>query len=1108
MPRESENEDVLFEDEEDLEDTGPLPRDVYSTPGARSLAYSTFQRISGNSPKLDAEEELAFKNYEKSAQEIRAQLVAARERLLAQKKSKSQALLAAASGLLRPTRTGSAFESAGYALEGALPEIRRENEAAEGRQRDALNFSSSISGIDQNVATQRLKLIQARRAANAKLLSESLKIASRPDKPGAVLKPSSTFGKIAADEGLRPGTPAFAARVDQLRQEDIGLQREKSGTDVDQGLSREDRTALAQQFGVPLSSIDPYQGLSTKARQTARQRAATQTTKDLEAMGANISGLYKTDQDVDTFLSLNQNVSSGPVVGRNPFGGADASEMDSITSRMARQVRQPGEGQVSNYDAQQFVKGTISRTKPYKTNQNIGKALKINNQQQRDRIKFFNDYATVNDGSLNGAMAAWIEYLDANPIFDPKTPGTLALNPNRKSYREYFNAKGSARFAEGGEVDLEELIAADQDLAGEPAGAGTILKPKKETAAKARQRLQAALQGLTYGLSDELGGLSTLATEGDYTKGRDYVRRNLEEGSNDSPISMFGTEVAGALPPALLAQQALSKLSDKYDVQRVGRANTRTGRTVQLLTRLAPKRKLVKAAVTGTVAGGAAGLNSEGDLERRLQRGQDGALFGAVVGPLASKTGEVGGKIARKVIDKVTGRAIPEAERRVAEAMIRDGVDPATVASQSAADARATVPSRLADFGGGESQALAQNAMSRQGPEARALLQETQNLQQGARGRVEDQINKGLKPDPFFDQEQKLVASLKTNATPLYDQANKVNVTLTPELKAILATPTGAAAYKAALKEIADDQVVLPPAPRGTINTQVLQYVKENLGARIRAAGADPGGANAKRIYTGLQTRLVALIDRVNPMYRQARQQYGDDAEVLGALRAGREQILDLQPEQIAAQVQGLSFAARDALRTGVARSLIEELKTPRRAKNFAELIRSPMLAQQLTAIFERPADAKIFMAALQREAELYGTRQTAARTAQQIQGQNLRTQMSGNPAADAAGLAGDTAGIGAAAMGDLGGLQIISRVLGALRNRITLSDAAAEDVARLLRTGTPQQIRQLMANFEKYSALARRRADLDSQLNPAGAASAGSAFGSANPQGYIPENQ
>lgn len=1079
-----DDEEEMLDEDQDYETSGSMgPLGALSaTPEARAVATGVFADLYKQRGSYDDQEQKAFDEYEQRAQEARQTLARARDKLLARKRSKQEMFLAAAAGFGAPTRAGSFAESLGNAAAQVGPVVKADREWDEARDKQVLDYDTAMSGIDQQLSTNRLKLIQARRTADTKLMDSALRIAARPDaqsrwKP---LGPQSKYAKMAFDEGLQPGTPGYTARIQQLYDEDQALQREKSGTDVSDELGMDDRVALSRRFGAPINPADAYPGLSTRARQAARQRAAQDTRKSLDALNEESSPYIFSDNQIDRFMYLNKDTPSGPIIGMNPVAGASAQEMDSITSDLARKQKQPGEGSVSNFDAQQFVRATLARTKEYKANENIAKALKARNSVIRDKMRFFNDYAAVNDNNLAGAQQAWNEYLEANPIFDPVQPGAFKLNDKRVGYRDWFNQRSDEQgFAEGGAVEDEEDDRID----------------------RGRGATHSAIQGLSVGLSDELADLF-------YNYGSDDERALLEQFSNESPATAVGAEIAGAMVPAGVAMSALSRIKN--------RAQTRGGKTAKVARaalKILPKSKVGKAVAAGAGAGAVSGLTSEGDVNQRLQNAETGAEFGALLGPVGGYVGETALKLGRRGWDKLMSDKSGAGVSRYLEALKRDALTPKDVATRVAEDAKLGVPSSAGDVGGPDVQALTQHVMSKDNPGSTRLVDQTTRLQSSARDRVEDQINRRMKPDPYFAQEQKLVQQMRTNADPLYAAAYAqppIQLANTPIME-ILQTPAGQRALRKTMVTLRNR---VPPLPLGKadatgmmthISTEALDEVKKNLGVLERQALQKQDG-NTAALVGNLRRSLVAEADKVNPLYAKARAQFGDDAEVLDALHLGRDEVLNLEPEQIAAQVQNMSFSARDALRTGVARSLMEQVREPAKARNFSEFIQSPAMQDRITAVFERPQDARIFVAALAREAQLSASRGAALRGASQKASSRAHAALEGSRPGDAVGAAGEIAGLGNSFLGELSQLGIMARVLGFLRTRMPMTQGTAEEISNILATGGPKQVRALMDQLEEVSQLAERRAATGESLNELTSGATGIQFGSPDPQGYQQE--
>lgn len=136
-----------------------------------------------------------------------------------------------------------------------------------------------------------------------------------------------------------------------------------------------------------------------------------------------------------------------PVVG-NVLGFMDPEirELDAIQARVARQERQPGEGAISDFDAQQFLAMTYGKDKPTKTNQALIRAQRVAAEAPIQRRQF-GEWYRQKFGTLSGFEEAWDRYSQDNPIFDPasETRGEAVLSARRLGWREYFGAGGDTR---------------------------------------------------------------------------------------------------------------------------------------------------------------------------------------------------------------------------------------------------------------------------------------------------------------------------------------------------------------------------------------------------------------------------------------------------------------------------------------------------------------------------------------------------------------------------------------------------------------------------------------------------------------------------------------
>lgn len=437
---------------------------------------------------------------------------------------------------------------------------------------------------------------------------------------------------------------------------------------------------------------------------------------------------------------------------------------------------------------------------------------------------------------------------------------------------------------------------------------------------KLRAGTNAVIQGGTFGLSDEIAGagaaagrwLRNLTEDSGVTPGQAYdktvegLRGEQKRFHAENPVTAGGLEIAGALAtaPVSLAAGAARVVAN-------------------------PLMNVAKQAMTGAALGGAAGAgHAEGGLGERLDGAGTGAAAGGIIGGAAPLVASAASKVAGPVLNILGLRnADKAATDQILRAFERDGVSIADAQAKLQAWQKAGAkPEMLAELGGENVKQLAATVANVPGGGKAAAQVAMTERTEGQGARIYEDLNKTLKPELFHEAEDKIVARLRSkDVRDLYDDAYAAGPSIrSPEVNAILETPAGRQAFRRAVNLMRNEQLPIGPTDatgmaRG-LSTQTLDYVKRGLddmiGVNVRA-----GEKNNVRILQGLKERLVHEVDIANPAYAKARAEYAGDAEVLNALRSGRE-FLKSDPEQIALAVKNMSTAERWAHDTGVARAL------------------------------------------------------------------------------------------------------------------------------------------------------------------------------------------
>jgi hypothetical protein len=865
--------------------------------------------------------------------------------------------------------------------------------------------------------------------------------------------------------------------------------------------------------------------LSTNERKAAR--AIEQ--KDMEK---RLAGMQQTQVDaqagiakMNRFMQLNRTVDSGPLTGLAPGLSANAQQMDAITSEVSRKMKQPGEGSTSDFDAKMFIKATISRTKNFAANRGIATAYKIMRKNELDRIAFLQDYAAVNK-HMRGADAAWRQYLEANPIFDPTRPEAATLNPHRQDYRTFFReqdgekkavgpdipdatdtadepgrypgddipAREQARggrvhrfkthadpipadgtpddsgYAEGGKVGAMQRLMFQVTHNGKPLGAPHSTRVK---ALNLRDRMvdkypeehffvdpvypakqpddefegYADGGGVTdadvYGVPDDTPAPADEKPEDPIARLRDALNAALQG------ISL-GTadEVKGVVNPSGAASDRanLSEYASRHPVEKAAAFSLGLAPLASLL---APgSGGLLQAAILGGTTGGILGATSNVD-DRSLGAAQTG-LTSAIAAPAAALGVKYIYNKAGQLVDRVTGKPLTAAEEKLVTAANRDNIDLSKVATDLRASDRMNVPQGVQDAGGKRTRALIEKAATRGTDQSDAFMDQQRAIQDKAPSRVEDQINQGLAPSEYFSEADKLKDALYSNAKPLYDAAYKKYPGIKSQVfDQIAGTDDGKRAIKEAFRLMENDQVPIGKVGPGGIvqkpSLQFLDYVKRGFDQMISSEeklGSTPLGHSLRSV----RNRLRDELDKAAPEYATARQQYAGDLEVSDALKQGREDISKMQPEEVRRTIGNMSWAEKDAFKSGVAQHLYETLGKPTTDFNAAQrILGSDSMREKLKATFDDPNKWKIFEAAMDKESDMYTRNKAMISRVSGKQQQALGKEDS---------ILSGVLDSGMTNAPGMGGISWVNRVYNWLRYPLSMNQTTANEVLKTVNRG------------------------------------------------------
>jgi hypothetical protein len=315
----------------------------------------------------------------------------------------------------------------------------RLHQLAAGLERDPTTIDEVMKAIANQVySTKQPKTVDT--AEGVFILNDDGSLGPRVGSP--VLRGGSSVpSPVTTADGI------FARNPDGSLGPRLGASETAPDSEIPQQTD-EERRQLAIANGLPLPAKSPLENpaLSPRGRSNMAASIKKQNDTRLVASDEAAAGAQKIIGQMDRFTFLNQSNDTGGFVGSPLVGSirgmwdAEFKEMQAITAEIAPTLRQPGSGATSDYDAKMFVAGTVGVDKLKETNFAIANGVRKAAQNLIDKANFDRLYAQTY-GHLEGADLSWREYLNANPIFDPKVPGSYVENQNRVDWQTYFKSK-------------------------------------------------------------------------------------------------------------------------------------------------------------------------------------------------------------------------------------------------------------------------------------------------------------------------------------------------------------------------------------------------------------------------------------------------------------------------------------------------------------------------------------------------------------------------------------------------------------------------------------------------------------------------------------------
>ena len=597
-------------------------------------------------------------------------------------------------------------------------------------------------------------------------------------------------------------------------------------------------------------------------------------------------------------------------------------------------------------------------------------------------------------------------------------------------------------------------------------------------------------QGLGFGFGDEaIARVRAAMEKRPYEDVLREEREAYQRFTEKNPLVALGTEVvSGAIPSVAAAFIPGGQVASAMGATRTMQAAQRLSSVLPQIMKGPTARMAGTAGVQGAIAG--AGTATEGERGAgALQGGATSAVAGPVIAKGAQFVGQAGKAIKNRVAPSASS-VEQRANEKVLEAMARDEIDPMQARTMMEKDRAMGVGSTLMDVTP-STKTLGEAVVTVPGSGRKILGQALEDRLEGGRDVVGQRVVKDLsKGKDYVASEASLLGKLRANAGDLYDTAYAHGAVDDPRLMKVLEDDTFKSAFKEAqriagkearaaelrgedpskfiLKDIYDLDEAGELIKVGKVpDVRTLDYIKRGIDALIdkgyKGEGMGKAEANALK---DLRKAYIGAIDENVPEYAAARAKYAGDMEVLDALRLGREEYMTPKtlPEQAKKLVAAMSEGERDALRTGATQAILSKIQDAPQQINAAQrIIGAPATRKRLEALFDNPQEYEIFEAALKRESELFRNAQDIVRGSRtQPKAEAVKDLKSGSGVLD---IAGETIDV---AMGTPG--SVVGRVLKYLQARTTLDEKSSTEIAKMLKSSTPQEIDDTLSRLEKSS--------------------------------------
>lgn len=392
------------------------------------------------------------------------------------------------------------------------------------------------------------------------------------------------------------------------------------------------------------------------------------------------------------------------------------------------------------------------------------------------------------------------------------------------------------------------------------------------------------------------------------------------------------------------------------------------------------------------------------DLANALKDALVNATLGTAGGLAAPYAVDVANTLLRKGYQMAGGDlGMDEADRvaleKIADRLAKDKTT-AKDALNRLVDA-SPKPYYLLDTAGENLVTLGREAARAPGP-ARDLAKKTlDERQMDQAGRVMGDVYNLIDPTTNYQETvDALLEERRAKSAPLYETANKRGIHVSPAIRKIMETPTGREAMAEAIRIAADEGVDISRTFAGDNpnrfqkldeNMKILHYFKQGLDRRIEKGMqtnmfGEPVHTSESRAWVkNLKTPLLTEIDRLNPDYALARQEYASYSDHLESLAKGRRFMTE-DFDVTAKELTDMSPADRQLFRAGAVRALRDMINNPEDGINkVRKIFGSPARREKMKQLFVDPRLFDEFNKRMDQEGKMFRNRETVDRVTKNI---------------------------------------------------------------------------------------------------------------------------